>query len=84
VSAGGPDGRAWSAEDDACWQEAALLRREHPKWIVIWLGSVGQYRAYRRLPGARRDTTLSASTPEELVAQMAEAEQPRTPGGSGG
>lgn len=84
MSAGGPGGPAWSAENDACWREAARLRREYPRWIVIWLASVGQYRAYRRLPGARRDTTLSAATPEELAAQMTEAERPRAPGGGEG
>jgi hypothetical protein len=84
MSDGGPGGPAWSAEDDACWREAVRLRREHPKWVVIWLASAKQYRAYRRLPGARRDTTLSAGKPEDLAAQITEAEQPPTPGGGGG
>jgi hypothetical protein len=84
ISAGGPGGPAWSEDDGACWREAARLRREHAKWIVIWLASAKQFRAYRRMPGARRDTTLSASTPEDLAAQMSEAERPRAPGGDGG
>lgn len=83
MSVGDPGASAWSAKDDACWREAARLRREHAKWIVIWLASAKQYRAYRRLPGARRDTTLSASTPEDLAAQMTEAERPRRPGSGG-
>jgi hypothetical protein len=83
VSGGSPGGPAWSDDDDARWREAARLRREHPKWIVIWLASAKQFRAYRRLPGARRDTTLSADKPEDLAAQITEAEQPLRPGGGG-
>lgn len=79
MSAHGPGGPAWSAEDDACWREAARLRQEHPKWIVIWLASAKEYRAYRRMPGARRDTVLTASTSGELAAKIAEAEQPPVP-----
>ena len=74
MSQGGPGAGQWPADDDACWQEAARLRREHPPWVVIWLASEHQFRAYRRMPGARRDTTLAASTPEELAALIAEAE----------
>jgi hypothetical protein len=44
-------------EDEAGrWQEAAWLRRDHPRWVIIWLAQAGQFRAYARLPGARRDT----------------------------
>jgi hypothetical protein len=43
--------------------------------VIIWLASARQYRAYRRMPGARRDTTLAASTPGDLAAQIAQAEQ---------
>lgn len=64
----------WSADDDACWQEAARLRCEHPPWVVIWLASERQFRAYRRMRGARRDTTLTASTPDGLAALIADAE----------
>jgi hypothetical protein len=63
-------------EDDAQrWQEAAQLRREHRGWIVIWLASEGQFRAYRRLPGARRDTALSAATADQMKAQITQAEE---------
>jgi hypothetical protein len=61
--------------DDARWQEAARLRAEHRGWIVIWLAPQQRYRAYRRLPGARRDTALSAATPAEMAAQIGQAEQ---------
>jgi hypothetical protein len=69
------------ADDAGRWREAARLRREHPKWVVVWLARIGCYRAYRRLPGARRDTALTARTPDELATQISHAEQPaRTPG----
>ena len=62
-------------DDDACWREAARLRREHRGWIVIWLAPENCYRAYRRLPGARRDTALSAATPAEMSDLIGQAEQ---------
>jgi hypothetical protein len=62
-------------DDDTCWREAARLRREHRGWIVIWLAPENCYRAYRRLPGARRDTALSAATPAEMAALIGEAER---------
>jgi hypothetical protein len=34
-----------------------------------------EFRAYRRLPGARRDTALSAATAAEMAALIAQAEQ---------
>jgi hypothetical protein len=64
------------ADDDAaCWREAARLRSQFRGWIVIWLASASCYRAYRRLPGARRDTALSAATAADLAAQISQAEQ---------
>jgi hypothetical protein len=65
-------------DDDTCWREAARLRREFRGWIVIWLAPENCYRAYRRLPGARRDTALSAATPAELAAQIGDAERAGT------
>jgi len=56
------------------WREAARLRREHRGWIVIWLAAENRYRAYRRLPGARRDTALSAATPGEMAGLIRQAE----------
>jgi hypothetical protein len=64
-----------SSEDECRWQEAARLRREHPAWLVIWLASARQYRAYRRASQARHETTLCAGTPDELVAVILQAEQ---------
>ena len=61
--------------DEACWREAARLRREHRGWIVIWLARDGCYRAYRRMPGARRDTALSAVTADDMAEQIRRAEQ---------
>jgi hypothetical protein len=57
------------------WREAARLRAEHRGWIVIWLAPENCFRAYRRLPGARRDTALCAATPAEMAALIAQAEQ---------
>ena len=63
------------AQDDGCWREAARLRREHKGWVVVWLAPLNCYRAYRRLPGARRDTALSAATAEEMAGLITQAEQ---------
>jgi hypothetical protein len=73
----GPAPGSSSARDDDAgrWREAARLRREHSGWIVIWLAPTGCYRAYRRLPGVRRDTALTAATPADLAAQITHAEQ---------
>lgn len=73
-------GRAVQAQqgEDACWREAARLRREHRGWIVIWLAAENCYRAYRRLPGARRDTAISAATAAEMADLIGQAEQAAT------
>jgi hypothetical protein len=65
-------------KDDGCWREAARLRKEHRGWIVVWLAPEGCYRAYRRLPGTRRDTALSAATPAEMATLISQAEQAAT------
>jgi hypothetical protein len=71
----GPPSGDQPADDDAGrWREAARLRRDHPRWVVIWLAPIRKYRAYARLPGARRDTALTASTPAGLAAQIGQAE----------
>jgi hypothetical protein len=45
-----------------------------------WLAREHSFRAYRRLPGARRDTALSAATSAEMADLISQAEQPtRTP-----
>jgi hypothetical protein len=68
-------------EDAERWQEAKQLRREHPGWIVIWLASEAEFRAYRRLPGSRRDTALRAATASEMKTQITQAEQSARPSG---
>jgi hypothetical protein len=62
-------------EDHQREELAARLRQEHQGWIIIWLAADRQFRAYRRLPGARRDVTLSAATGSDLAAQISQAEQ---------
>jgi hypothetical protein len=73
---GQPVGRQRAmAVDGERWREAAQLRHDHVGWAVIWLAEAGEFRAYGRLPGARRDTALSAATAGELTALIAQAEQ---------
>ena len=67
------------AVDGERWREAAQLRHDHVGWAVIWLAEAGEFRAYRRLPGARRDTALSAPTAGDLAAQIEQAEQSARP-----
>jgi hypothetical protein len=67
------------AVDGERWQEAAQLRHDHVGWAVIWLAEAGEFRAYRRLPGARRDTALSAPVAGDLAAQIEQAEQSARP-----
>jgi hypothetical protein len=69
VTGAAPDG------DTERWQEVTQLRRDHRGWAIIWLAPAGQFRAYKRLPGARRDTALSAATAGDLGAQITAAEQ---------
>jgi hypothetical protein len=65
-------------DDAARWREAAELRGERPAWVIIWLASIGRFRAYRRLPGARRDTALTDTTATGLAGQITRAEQAAT------
>jgi hypothetical protein len=66
--------------DAGRWREAARLRHEHGAWAIIWLAPSAEFRAYRRLPGERRDTALSAPTAEGLAEKITQAEQTaRTP-----
>jgi hypothetical protein len=65
------------AEQAGRWREAALLRRDHPGWVIVWLAPAGEFRAYRRLPGTRRDTVLAAATAAGLAAQISQAERGR-------
>jgi hypothetical protein len=61
-------GGRWASADD----DADRLRREHPAWAVLWIGRAREYRGYRN------NTTLTAETPDDLAAQISQAEQPRS------
>jgi hypothetical protein len=71
VTAGSPARQ----DEDACWREAARLRSQFRRWIVIWLATENCFRAYTRLPGARRDTALSAATSGQMADLIGQAEQ---------
>jgi hypothetical protein len=64
--------------EDARWRQAAQLRADRRGWIIVWLAPENCFRAYRRLPGARRDTALSAATADEMDALIGQAEQAAT------
>jgi hypothetical protein len=64
-----------TGDDAACWREAARLRRKHRAWVVIWLARDRCYKAYKRMPGARRDTALSAATAGQMAGQIRAAEK---------
>ena len=79
------DGRgAARLGDKARWEVAARIRLEHPRWVVLWLARLGQYRAYP-LFRAPRGTVVDAQDPDQLVTQMSQVEQeaPRRPAGTG-
>jgi hypothetical protein len=65
--------------DGERWREAAQLRHNHAGWAIVWLAEAGEFRAYKRLPGARRDTALAAATASDLAAQIGQAEQSARP-----
>jgi len=80
TTAGTPHGRERAVSiDGERWREAAQLRHDHAGWAVIWLAPAGEFRAYRRLPGTRRDTALAAATATDLAAQIGQAEQSTRP-----
>jgi hypothetical protein len=68
------DGVHPAADEAARWRAAARLRREHPRWVVIWLASAAAYRAYP-LFRAPRETAVTAATPEQLAAEMDQLQQ---------
>lgn len=55
-------------------QAAAQIRRQHPRWVTIWVARAGHYRAWP-LFRAARGTSLTAREPRELTAQMKQIEQ---------
>ena len=69
-----PSGLVPTAVDADRWQEAAQLRAQFRGWIVIWLASEGEFRAYRRLPRAHRDTVLRAPTVQDMAARIEQAQ----------
>jgi hypothetical protein len=73
-----PAGAPPPGEDAVRWRDAARLRAEHSGWVIVWLARTGQFRAYKRLPGARRDTSLTAATAEALATRITAAEQAAT------
>jgi hypothetical protein len=75
VNQAGHPADAPPGEDAARWRDAARLRAEHSGWVIVWLARAGQFRAYKRLPGARRDTSLTAATADALGTRIAAAEQ---------
>jgi hypothetical protein len=70
----GPGSQVRQDEDER-WREAARLRSGHRAWVIIWLAAQNCFKAYRRLPGTRRDTALSAATAGEMAALITQAEQ---------
>jgi hypothetical protein len=63
----GPEETA--ADDKACWAAAAQVRRDHPRWVVIWAARKGEFQG-RPLFRARQGTVATGTTPDELTAQM--------------
>jgi hypothetical protein len=45
-------------------REAAEVRAKFPGWVVIWLGRLGEFRAYRQ------SATLSGATAEETTRKI--------------
>lgn len=77
-----PDGHAvraesgqGTAEDDAAIGEvAAQIRREHPRWVVIWVARKREYQAWP-LFRAPRETVAAAATAAGLIQQMEQIER---------
>ena len=58
-------------------REAAQLRAAHGGWVVIWLARENCFHAYKRMPGARRDTALAAPTAQDMSGKIRKAERAR-------
>jgi hypothetical protein len=65
---------ATASDDTACLQTAKRLRSEHPRWVIIWVAETRQYHAYP-LFRTRREISLRAAEPADLVAQLNDIEQ---------
>ena len=73
--AASPETTADDDDDDAVrLQAAARLRRQHTRWVVIWVADKEHYGAWP-LFRAPRGTALTAETPEQMEAQINQVEQ---------
>jgi len=61
-------------EDAGRWEAVRQLRRERPRWVIIWAAQIGKYRAYP-LFRARRGLVVTAETKDETAAQMDQIER---------
>ena len=61
-------------DDESRRRAAAEMRCQHPGFVVIWVASLGRFRAWP-LIRAPRGTVLTAQTPGELTAEMEQLEQ---------
>jgi hypothetical protein len=61
-------------DDESQRRAAAEMRRQHPGFVVIWVASLGRFRAWP-LIRAPRGTVLTAQAPGELTIQMERLEQ---------
>lgn len=65
---------AGTSHDAYCRLAATRIRRERPRWVVIWVARTDRYHAWP-LFKAPRGTALTANTPDDLTAQMNQIEQ---------
>lgn len=63
------------SQDAAGWQEAAGLRGRFSGWVVIWLDSEGEFRAYRGVK------TLRAPASKDMESMIPQQRRPGYPGG---
>lgn len=60
--------------DAACWRQAAQIRQDRPRWVVIWVARESLYRAYPKF-GTRHAAAVSAESPDDLIAAMDQVER---------
>jgi|SRR5450755_3464190 hypothetical protein len=56
-------------DGQARWEAAAQIRREHPRWVVIWSAMRAGFQA-RPLFRAPRGTVVAGATPEQRTSRM--------------
>jgi len=59
--------------DAARQREAARIRQERERWVVIWVPRESCYKAYPKFR-APRGTVVRAAQPQELMAQIDQVE----------